>query len=77
MQTIRPVTYEEADARFRTVNTASGIAAALMAHCNESDPERQAAARACIALSAGKGDPEEVRALFVRALGAAGVFVRE
>lgn len=77
MQTIRPVTYEEADARFRTVNTAAGIAAALMAHCDEGDPARQAAARACVALSAGKGDPEETRALFIAALEAAGVFVRE
>src|SRR5690606_10879002 len=76
MQTIRPVTYEETDARYRTVNTLTGMAAALMAHCNERDPARQAAARACIALSAGKGDPEETRALFVRALEAAGVFVR-
>lgn len=77
MQTIRPVTYEEADARFRTVNTASGIAAALMAHCDERDPARQAAARACVAFAEGAGDPEDLRALFIAALEAAGVFVRE
>lgn len=77
MQTIRPVTYEEATARFRTVNTVSGFAEALMAHCDEGDPARDEAALACIALDEGRGDPENVRSLFIAALRAAGVFVRD
>lgn len=76
MRTIRPVTYEDAPAVYRTAHTAQDMAEALMAHCDEDDPARRDAAVACVELSEGRGDPEEVRELFVAALEAAGVFVR-
>ncbi|MFC3568426.1 DUF982 domain-containing protein [Paracoccus simplex] len=76
-KTIRPVTFEEGIGRFRTVNNARGMGEALLAHCDQGDPEYQIAALACLGLESGAADPEQARADFIAALTAAGVYVRD
>ncbi len=75
--TIRPVTFEEGIGRFRTVNDARAMGEALLAHCDQGDPDYQMAALACLGLGNGTIDPEHARADFVAALAAAGVFIRD
>lgn len=75
--TIRPVSYEEKVGIFRVVTDAKGMGAALLAHCEPSDPHFQKAAIACLTLESGETGPEQARADFVAALKAAGIFVRD
>lgn len=76
-KTIRPVTYEDDIGKFRTVTDARGMGAALLAHCDQSDPDYQMAVLACLGLDRCTVDPERARADFIAALTAAGVFIRE
>ena len=77
LRTIRPVSYQETDSRFRTVSDANGMGRALMTHCDPADPAYRQAASSCIAFAEGTMTPEQVRADFIQALISAGVFVRE
>ncbi len=74
---IQPVTYQETISQYRTVSDADGMGKALIAHCDQADPDYLAAARSCIAFAEGKGNAELVRADFVRAMTTAGVFMCE
>lgn len=75
--TIRPVSFEERIGTFRVVTDAKGMGAALLTHCEPSDPYFQKAAVACLALESGDTEPEQARADFLAALKAAGLFVRD
>lgn len=74
--TVRPVSYEEGIGVFRIVTDADGMGRALLTHCDPNSASFKAAAQALLTLSAGAGDPEQVRAAFIVALIAAGVYVR-
>ncbi|WP_265501241.1 DUF982 domain-containing protein [Paracoccus beibuensis] len=75
-RTVRPVSYQETDSRFRIVNDANSMGKALMEHCDPADPAYRQAAGSCIALAEGTAEPEQVRADFIQAMTSAGVFVR-
>jgi len=75
--TIKPVTFEEGIGKFRTVNDARGMGEALLAHCDQGDPDYQMAALACLGLDNGTVGPDQARADFIAALTAAGVFIRD
>lgn len=77
LRTIRPVSYQETDSRFRTVNDANGMGRTLMEHCDPADPAYRQGAGSCIALAEGTVTPEQARADFIEALTSAGVFVRQ
>ncbi len=70
-RTIRPVTYQETGSQYRTVTDTDGMGKALIEHCDPSDLDYLAAARARIAYEEGQGDAE-----LVRAMTTAGVFIR-
>ena len=74
---IWPVAYQETDSRFRIVSDATGMGKALIEQCDLADIDYLRAARSCIAFTEGKATPEQARADFIRAMTAAGVFVRE
>ena len=76
-RTIRPVTFQETNSRYRTVNDAYGMGKALIQHYDQTDPDYLNAAKSCLDFAEGRKNPELVRADFVAALEAAGVFVRE
>ena len=67
LRTIRPVSYQETDSRFRTVNDANGMGRALMEYCDPADPAYRQAAGSCIAFAEGTVTPEQVRADFIQA----------
>ena len=77
LRTIRPVSYQETDSWFATVNDANDMGMALMTHCDPADPACRQAAGSCLAFAEGTVTPEQVRAEFIQALTSAGVFVRE
>lgn len=54
-----------------------GMGKALIQHCDQTDPDYLNAAKSCLDFAEGRKNPELVRADFVAALEAAGVFVRE
>jgi hypothetical protein len=74
---IQPVAYRETDSRFRIVNDATGMGKALVEQCDLADTDYLRAAKSCIAFAEGKALPEQVRADFIRAMTATGVFVRD
>ena len=74
---IRPVVYQETISQYRIVNDAVGMGKALIEHCDQADPDYLSAAAAIIAFAEGRGNPERARANFIRAMTAAGVFVRQ
>ncbi|WP_136685627.1 DUF982 domain-containing protein [Falsirhodobacter xinxiangensis] len=74
---IRPVTYQETISQYRTVADAHGMGKALIANCDQADPDYLAAARSCIAFAEGQGNAELVRADFIRAMTTAGIFMRD
>ena len=74
---IRPVAYQETNSRFRIVNDAIGMGKALVEQCDLADTDYLRAAKSCIAFAEGKASPDQARADFIRAMTAAGVFVRD
>lgn len=76
MKSIRPVSFEECIGVFRVVTDAEAMGATLLKHGDKDSESFEDAARACMALLKGEGDPDTARDTFVRALLEAGVFVK-
>ena len=77
LRIIPPVSYQETDSRFRTVNDANGMGRALTEHCDPANPAYRQGAGSCIAFAEGTVSPEQVRTEFIQALTSDGVFVRQ
>lgn len=74
---VRPITFVGNAGGYRVLTDTEMIGHALLAHCRGNDPTFIAAAKALLEFQAGKGNPEDVRAMCVSALSEAGVFVKD